>query len=157
MALDDSLFCDELTRASEYCLGKVTSVSRRYKFPLRQNHAVDYVLPRVALVGDAAHTIHPLAGQGVNLGFADVAALADEVIRARGRNIDVGDESILKRYQRRRKPENLATMGVMEGPRTLLNLPEGCPGCVIPRWLRGQPGQSARHPTPFLAFLTPET
>ena len=121
MALDDSLFCDELSRASEYCLGKVTSVSRRYKFPLRQNHAVDYVLPRVALVGDAAHTIHPLAGQGVNLGFADVAALADEVIRARGRDIDIGDESILKRYQRRRKPENLATMGVMEGFKNLFS------------------------------------
>ena len=46
---------------------------------------------------------------------------------------------------------------VPRDPRTLLNLPEGFPGCVIPRWLRGQPGQSARHPTPFLAFLTPET
>jgi len=121
MALDDGQFCDELTRASERCLGVVTSVSRRYKFPLRQNHAVDYVLPRVALVGDAAHTIHPLAGQGVNLGFADVAALADEVTRARMRDIDVGDESILKRYQRRRKPENLATMGAMEGFKNLFS------------------------------------
>lgn len=121
MALDDGQFCDELTRASERCLGTVTSVSRRYKFPLRQNHAVDYVLPRVALVGDAAHTIHPLAGQGVNLGFADVAALADEVTRARMRDIDVGDESILKRYQRRRKPENLATMGAMEGFKNLFS------------------------------------
>ena len=121
MALDDGQFCDELTRASERCLGTVTSVSRRYKFPLRQNHAVDYVLPRVALVGDAAHTIHPLAGQGVNLGFADVAALADEVTRARMRDIDLGDESILKRYQRRRKPENLATMGAMEGFKNLFS------------------------------------
>ena len=121
MVLDDGQFCDELTRASESCLGAVTSVSRRYKFPLRQNHAVDYVLPRVALVGDAAHTIHPLAGQGVNLGFADVAALADEVTRARMRDIDVGDESILKRYQRRRKPENLATMGAMEGFKNLFS------------------------------------
>ena len=121
MALDDGQFCDELTQASERCLGAVTSVSRRYKFPLRQNHAVDYVLPRVALVGDAAHTIHPLAGQGVNLGFADVAALADEVTRALMRDIDVGDESILKRYQRRRKPENLATMGAMEGFKNLFS------------------------------------
>ncbi|MEZ8132923.1 MAG: 2-octaprenylphenol hydroxylase [Polaribacter sp.] len=121
MALDDKQFCDELSRASEHCLGQVTSVSRRYKFSLRQNHAVDYVLPRVALVGDAAHTIHPLAGQGVNLGFADVAALADEITRARMREIDIGDESILKRYQRRRKPENLATMAVMEGFKNLFS------------------------------------
>jgi 2-octaprenylphenol hydroxylase len=99
----------------------VTSVSRRYKFPLRQNHAVDYVLSGVALIGDAAHTIHPLAGQGVNLGFADVAALAEEITRARMRDIDIGDESILKRYQRRRKPENLATMAVMEGFKNLFS------------------------------------
>ena len=121
MALDDKQFCGELGRASEYCLGEVTSVSRRYKFPLRQNHAVDYVLPGVALIGDAAHTIHPLAGQGVNLGFADVAALAEEITRARMRDIDIGDESILKRYQRRRKPENLATMAVMEGFKNLFS------------------------------------
>ncbi|MDC0172468.1 UbiH/UbiF/VisC/COQ6 family ubiquinone biosynthesis hydroxylase [Gammaproteobacteria bacterium] len=121
MALDDKQFCDEIGRASEHCLGEVTSVSRRYKFPLRQNHAVDYVLPRVALVGDAAHTIHPLAGQGVNLGFADVAALAEEIARARMRDIGIGDESILKRYQRQRKPENLVTMAVMEGFKNLFS------------------------------------
>ena len=121
MALDDKQFCDEIGRASEHCLGEVTSVSRRYKFTLRQNHAVDYVLPRVALVGDAAHTIHPLAGQGVNLGFADVAALAEEIARARMRDIGIGDESILKRYQRQRKPENLVTMAVMEGFKNLFS------------------------------------
>jgi 2-octaprenylphenol hydroxylase len=95
--------------------GDVTSVDRRYSFPLTQNHAVDYVLPRVALVGDAAHTIHPLAGQGVNLGFADIAVLDQEIVRALARNVDIGQLAVLKRYQRQRKPENLAVMAAMEG------------------------------------------
>jgi 2-octaprenylphenol hydroxylase len=76
---------------------------------------VDYVLPRVALVGDAAHTIHPLAGQGVNLGFADIAVLDQEIVRALARNVDIGQLAVLKRYQRQRKPENLAVMAAMEG------------------------------------------
>lgn len=91
------------------------SVDGRYSFPLTQNHAVDYVLPRVALVGDAAHTIHPLAGQGVNLGFADIAVLDEEVRRGIACNLDFGQTDVLNRYQRRRKPENLAAMAAMEG------------------------------------------
>jgi 2-octaprenylphenol hydroxylase len=78
-------------------------------------------LPRVALIGDAAHTIHPLAGQGVNLGFSDVEALVDEVGRAIGRGNDIGDTATLKRYQRRRKPHNLAAMAAMEGFKRLFS------------------------------------
>jgi 2-octaprenylphenol hydroxylase len=115
MALDDDQFCAELSRASELCLGQISSVERRFCIPLRQRHALDYVLPRLALVGDAAHTIHPLAGQGVNLGFADIQVLVEEIIRASERGLDIGDLSILRRYQRRRKPDNLATMAAMEG------------------------------------------
>ena len=115
MQLNDVDFCCELSRASEYCLGEVMSVDGRYSFPLTQNHAVDYVLPRVALVGDAAHTIHPLAGQGVNLGFADIAVLDEEVRRGIACNLDFGQTDVLNRYQRRRKPENLAAMAAMEG------------------------------------------
>jgi 2-octaprenylphenol hydroxylase len=74
-----------------------------------------YVQPRVVLLGDAAHTIHPLAGQGVNLGFSDVEVLVDEIQRAWFKGIDIGDLAILNRYQRRRKPENLAMMALMEG------------------------------------------
>jgi 2-octaprenylphenol hydroxylase len=126
MQLSEEQFCAELSRASEYCLGQVLSVDRRYAIPLHQRHATDYATHRVALLGDAAHSIHPLAGQGVNLGFADVAVLVDEIDRALARNLDLGDMMVLGRYQRRRKPDNLATMAAMEGFKRLFatdNLP----------------------------------
>ena len=115
MALDDQQFCLRLAAASEYCLGQVLDVEKRFAFPLHQRHAIDYAIHRVALLGDAAHSIHPLAGQGVNLGFADVEVLVDEVSRAITRGVDIGDIAVLRRYQRRRKPDNLATMAAMEG------------------------------------------
>ncbi len=115
MALNDANFCQQLSVASEYCLGQVTAVDKRFSIPLIQRHAIDYVKPRVALIGDAAHSIHPLAGQGVNLGFADAQVLAKEINRAFSRGIDVGDLTVLNRYQRQRKPENLAAMAAMEG------------------------------------------
>lgn len=115
MALDDGDFCRELAFASESALGEVQSTSRRFVFPLRQRHAVDYVQPGVVLVGDAAHSIHPLAGQGVNLGFADVAVLVEELARAVERGLPHWHLSALERYQRQRKPANLAMMGAMEG------------------------------------------
>lgn len=115
MALQDKDFCKELSRASEYCLGQVLNIEKRHLIPLRQSHATDYVMPRVALIGDAAHSIHPLAGQGANLGFSDAQVLAEEIAKAFARDLDLGDVSVLKPYQRRRKPENLATMAAMEG------------------------------------------
>lgn len=115
LALGDDAFCKALERASEQRLGRIFGVSRRFSFPLRQRHATDYVQPGVALVGDAAHTIHPLAGQGVNLGFADVNVLVDELRRGQRKGLPLGHESVLGRYQRRRKPENLAMMAAMEG------------------------------------------
>ena len=114
MSLSDEQFCAELSRASEYCLGDVVSIDKRFSFPLIQRHAIDYVMPRIALVGDAAHSIHPLAGQGVNMGFADIEVLVEELVRARSRGNDIGDKLILTRYQRRRKPDNLAAMALME-------------------------------------------
>ncbi|MBN7797054.1 UbiH/UbiF/VisC/COQ6 family ubiquinone biosynthesis hydroxylase [Parahaliea mediterranea] len=114
LALDDAAFCVALGEAFEHRLGGVLASSRRVAFPLRQRHAVDYVQPRVALVGDAAHTIHPLAGQGINLGFKDVAVLAQEVLAAHRRGTDPGRLPVLRRYQRRRKGENLLMMGAMD-------------------------------------------
>lgn len=115
MALEDKDFCKELSRASEHCLGQVLKIEKRHLIPLRQSHATDYVMPRVALIGDAAHSIHPLAGQGANLGFSDAQVLAEQIAKAFARDLDLGDISVLKPYQRQRKPENLATMAAMEG------------------------------------------
>ncbi len=115
MALDDNAFASALSRESEYCLGEVLQVDRRYCVPLRQRHAVDYARPGVVLIGDAAHTIHPLAGQGVNLGFQDAEVLGEEILRARRRGVPAGHTAVLNRYQRRRKADNLAMMAAMEG------------------------------------------
>jgi 2-octaprenylphenol hydroxylase len=75
----------------------------------------------IALVGDAAHTIHPLAGQGVNLGFKDVAALSEELLRAHKIGLSLGELTILKRYQRRRQADNLLMMAAMEGFKRLFS------------------------------------
>jgi len=115
LGLADEEFYAELAAALEHRLGQVIGVSRRFSFPLRQRHAVDYVQPRLALVGDAAHTIHPLAGQGINLGLQDVAALAGEIRSAVNRGADPGALDVLRRYQRQRKGENLAMMAAMDG------------------------------------------
>lgn len=130
-SLDDAAFAQALAEASEYRLGQVVGCSPRRAFPLRQRHAIDYVRDTVALVGDAAHTIHPLAGQGVNLGLADVEVLAEELQRALRLGLAPGSLAVLRRYQRRRKGDNLAMMASMEGFKRLF-------GGRAPalRWLR---------------------
>jgi 2-octaprenylphenol hydroxylase len=115
LALSDADFCQQLQQAFEGRLGAIEACSKRFAFPLRQRHAVEYVRNGVALVGDAAHTIHPLAGQGVNLGLQDVAVLAQEILSAHDKGLNCGQLETLKRYQRRRKGENLAMMGAMDG------------------------------------------
>jgi len=111
MALSDEDFMARMGMAFEYRLGGVTWTSERAAFPLRGTQAEHYVLPRLALVGDAAHTIHPLAGQGVNLGLLDAAALA-EVLDGEH---DPGRLLTLRRYERARRGENTIMMHSMEG------------------------------------------
>jgi 2-octaprenylphenol hydroxylase len=131
LALDDPAFCAELERACERRLGAVLGSSPRFAFPLRQCHAVDYVQPGVALVADAAHTIHPLAGQGINLGLLDVDALAREVLAGHRLGVSPGQLALLRRYQRQRKGENLLMMSAMDGFKRLFEQQS------LPlRWLR---------------------
>lgn len=115
LQLDNKDFSQVLGSELEFCLGNILAVSQRFAFPLRQRHAVDYVKRSAALVGDAAHTIHPLAGQGINLGLKDVKVLAEELIKGFAEGQHLGDRQLLTRYQRRRKADNLAMMAMMEG------------------------------------------
>ncbi|WP_111641399.1 UbiH/UbiF/VisC/COQ6 family ubiquinone biosynthesis hydroxylase [Marinimicrobium alkaliphilum] len=114
MALDDPAFCERLGRAFEYRLGSVETCAERFAIPLRQRHALGYGRAGVALVGDAAHTIHPLAGQGVNLGLDDVGVMTAEIERACSRGIPLSDGSVVRRYQRQRLGENLSMAATME-------------------------------------------
>ncbi|WP_110654239.1 UbiH/UbiF/VisC/COQ6 family ubiquinone biosynthesis hydroxylase [Salinicola halimionae] len=105
----------ELARGLGGRLGDVEVIDAAPHFPITQRHAQRYVDEGLALVGDAAHSLHPLAGQGVNLGLMDAAVLAEEWIRARQRGADPGDPRILARYERRRRSENAAMLAAMQG------------------------------------------
>ena len=96
------------------CLGDVTRITARGSFPLRRQHALRYVKEGVALIGDAAHMIHPLAGQGVNIGLLDAAALAEVLVAAQRAGEDIGSQTVLGRYERMRRKNNLLMMTVMD-------------------------------------------
>ncbi|MEE2721178.1 MAG: UbiH/UbiF/VisC/COQ6 family ubiquinone biosynthesis hydroxylase [Pseudomonadota bacterium] len=107
MELDDDAFAAELKRRFGDFLGDVRVGPQRWAYPLSVVHARDYVAPRVAAVGDAAHAIHPIAGQGFNLGLRDVAALAEIIVDRLRLGLDPGDTEALTRYQKWRKPDNM--------------------------------------------------
>jgi len=115
VAVDEQGFRGELTTAFEHTLGRVVAAGPRASFPLSKGRAQCYVQSRIALVGDAAHTIHPLAGQGANIGLLDAATLAQLVIEAADAGVDTGSLRLLRRYERWRKGENLLMQSAMDG------------------------------------------
>ncbi len=114
-AMEDAAFCEELGRAFGGKLGRIEETSARAAFPLRLQHAECYVAAGIALIGDAAHSVHPLAGQGVNLGILDAASLAEVLLDAHAANKDIASLAVLRRYERWRKGHNLLMMAAMDG------------------------------------------
>jgi len=110
MALDDEQLGERLTEVTDGVLGTLAVAGPRGSFPLAASYAPDYVGHRLVLAGDAAHAVHPLAGQGVNLGFSDAGELASCITAARRGGEDAGDRPVLRRYERARKGENMRTL-----------------------------------------------
>ena len=112
-AMSAGAFGAALTEASGEALGDCTLTTALASFPLKLQYALDYARPRAVLLGDAAHVVHPLAGQGLNLGLLDCAALV-EVLGKAGGTQNFGDFSVLRRYERWRRSENLLAAGALD-------------------------------------------
>ena len=111
LAMDDAAFGRELQRRLGDHLGTIRPIGRRWSYPLSALWAERFTAERLALVGDAAHGIHPIAGQGLNLGFRDVAALAEALVEAVAAGEDPGSAAVLARYQARARPDAMLMLG----------------------------------------------
>ena len=139
VALDDQAFCQRLSQVFHWERCTVTAVSPRQSFPLQQLHAQQYIQSHLALLGDAAHSIHPLAGLGANLGWSDIAVLQHCIAQGRRQGQSPGDWALLKRYQRRRKVHNAATLLTLHALNQLF-----CATHLPLRYLRAQ-GMTGLH------------
>lgn len=146
LEMDERAFAAELTAASAAVLGALELASERRYFPLRRVNAAQYVRERCALVGDAAHIVHPLAGQGANLGFLDAAALAEVLSTAQGE--DPGALRLLRRYERWRKSDNETMSMSMSLLNRFLAFGDDPLGGLLQRGL-GMVGRSALLRRPF--------
>lgn len=115
IALDDDRFAAEMRRRFGDFLGPTEVVGPRWSYPLALHHAEAYIDHRLALIGDAGHGLHPIAGQGLNLGFRDVAALVEVILDAHRLGLDIGTSDVLDRYQRWRRFDNVLLLGVTDG------------------------------------------
>jgi 2-octaprenyl-3-methyl-6-methoxy-1,4-benzoquinol hydroxylase len=113
-SLPDDVLLRELAETFPPILGDITAITAKGSFPLRRQHALNYTKEGVALIGDAAHMIHPLAGQGVNIGLLDAAALAQTLIAARRAGKDFGSARVLEEYESMRRGNNLVMMTTMD-------------------------------------------
>ena len=127
VAMDDAAFLNALKPAFGSFLGQISLTGARFSYPLNLTLANSLTASRVVLVGDAAHGIHPIAGQGLNAGLLDVAALADVLTTARSRGEDIGSAQTLQRYQEWRRFDNYHyDAAVYEAGKE-------CPTCNVPK------------------------
>src|SRR5262249_5104897 len=119
MQLSREDFQRELSRAFEYRLGDVIDTGERFTFPLFRQKAARYIKPRIALIGDAAHTVHPLAGQGLNMGLQDAVNLAEVIYDAIQHQRDFSGLATLRAYERSRKADHLLMMAGIDCIKTL--------------------------------------
>ncbi|WP_282604820.1 UbiH/UbiF/VisC/COQ6 family ubiquinone biosynthesis hydroxylase [Pelagibius sp. Alg239-R121] len=115
LALDEAAFCAEMQRRFGDSLGRLRMPGKRWSYPLSLMHAERYSDHRLALIGDAAHAIHPISGQGFNLGLKDVAALSECIVDARRLGLDIGSPQVLERYERWRRFDNMALIATTDG------------------------------------------
>lgn len=123
LALGDRAFGEEATRKSGVALGALMPVTKRATYPLGFHHSATIVADRMALVGDAAHGIHPIAGQGLNLGFRDVAALVEVLVEGKRLGMDLGDAQLLARYQRWRSFDTLGVASATDSLTRVFGIP----------------------------------
>jgi 2-octaprenyl-6-methoxyphenol hydroxylase len=149
LALDDRSFIDELARRLGSYLGALRPLGRRWVYPLSALIAHRYYDQRLVLAGDAAHGIHPIAGQGLNLGFQDAIALAELLIEAHAAGRDIGAPEVLAAYQQRRRPANLLMLAATDALDRLFS------NDLPPLRLARDLGIAAVHRFPFLkrAFM----